>query len=60
MRRNEQKLGQPGQTVLEYARANGLTVDWVYRLARMDKIAHVRVYGRIFITEPSTKPSKSV
>jgi hypothetical protein len=48
MKRNE----QPGQTVLEYARANGLTVDWVYRLARMGRIAHVRVYGRIFITEP--------
>ena len=52
MRRNEQKLGQPGQTVTEYARTNGLTIDWVYRLARMGKIAHVRVYGRIFITEP--------
>jgi hypothetical protein len=52
MRRNEQKPGQPGQTVLEYARANDLTVDWVYRLARMGKIAHVRLYGRIFITEP--------
>jgi hypothetical protein len=52
MRRNEQKLGQPGQTVLEYACANGLTVDWVYRLVRMGKIAHVRLYGRIFITEP--------
>ncbi len=50
MKRNE----QPGQTVLEYARANGLTVDWVYRLARMGKIAHVRVYGRVFITEPNS------
>ena len=43
---------QPGQTVTEYARANGLTIDWVYRLARMGKLSHIRVYGRIFITEP--------
>jgi hypothetical protein len=48
MKRNE----YPGQTVTEYARANGLTVDWVYRLARMGKLSHVRLYGRIFITEP--------
>jgi hypothetical protein len=59
-KRIEQKLGQPGQTVLEYARANNLTVDWIYRLARMGRLSHVRVYGRVFITEPNTKPSKSV
>ena len=52
MRRNEQKLGQPGQTVLEYARANDLTLDWIYRLVRMGRLSHVRLYGRIFITEP--------
>jgi hypothetical protein len=54
VKRNE----QPGQTVLEYARANGLTLDWVYRLARMGKIAHVRVYGRVFITEPTARPER--
>lgn len=42
----------PGQMVTEYARANGLTIDWVYRLARMGKLSHIRVYGRVFITEP--------
>jgi hypothetical protein len=50
MKRLEPK---PGQTPVEYARANGLTVDWIYRLVRMGKIAHIRVYGRIFITEPT-------
>ena len=48
MKRSE----HPGQTVVEYARANGLTVDWIYRLVRMGRIAHIRVYGRVFITEP--------
>jgi hypothetical protein len=52
MRRNEQKPAEPGQSALAYARANDLTVDWVYRLARMGKLSHVRLYGRIFITEP--------
>jgi len=52
---------QPGQTALAYARANGLTVDWVYRLARMGKLAHVRIYGRVFITaNPKTQARKSV
>jgi len=48
MKRNE----QPGQTPVEYARANGLTVDWIYRLVRLNRLSHVRLYGRIFITEP--------
>lgn len=54
MKRN----AQPGQTVLEYARANGLTVDWVYRLARMGKLSHVRLYGRVFITERKARPGR--
>jgi hypothetical protein len=48
MKRHE----QPGQTVTEYARANGLTLDWVYRLVRMGKLSHIRLYGRVFIMEP--------
>lgn len=48
MKRSE----QPGQTPLEYARANGLSIDWVYRMVRMGKLSHIRLYGRIFITEP--------
>jgi hypothetical protein len=51
----KKKIDQPGQTVVEFARANDLTVDWVYRLARMGKIAQIRLYGRIFITEPSVR-----
>lgn len=52
MKRTEQKPTEPGQSALAYARANDLTVDYVYRLARMGKLSHVRVYGRVFITEP--------
>lgn len=54
MKRSE----QPGQTAVEYARANGLTVDWVYRLARMGRLAHVRLFGRVFITEPKARPER--
>lgn len=43
---------QPGQTPVEYARANGLSLDWIYKLVRLNRISHVRLYGRIFITEP--------
>ena len=46
---------QPGQTVTEYARATGLSVDWVYRQVRAGKIAHVRLYGRVFITQPKAQ-----
>ena len=46
---------QPGLSVTEYARENNLTTDWIYRLARLGRIDHVRIYGRIFITEPSRK-----
>ena len=46
------KPTKPGQTVNDYARTTGLNVDWVYRQVRAGKIAHVRLYGRIFIIEP--------
>ena len=49
---------QPGQRPVEYARANGLTVDWVYRLVRLNRLGHIRLYGRIFITEPKTHAQK--
>jgi hypothetical protein len=55
MKRSE----QPGQTVSEYARANDLTLDWVYRLVRMGKLGHIRLYGRIFITEPNAQKGKA-
>ena len=46
---------QPGQTPIEYARANGLSLDWVYRLVRMGKLGHIRMYGRIIIMEPKAQ-----
>lgn len=49
---------QPGQTPVQYARANGLSVDWIYRQVRMGKLSHIRLYGRIFITEPKTQAQK--
>ena len=52
MKRTGQKPAEPGQSALAYARANGLTVEWVYKLVRTGKLSHVRVYGRIFICEP--------
>ena len=55
MKRNE----QPGQTVLEYARDNGLTLDWVYRLVRLGRLSHVRVFGRIFILEPKAQKGEA-
>ena len=58
MKRTEQKTAEPGQSALAYARANGLTVDWVYRLARMGRLAHVRLYGRVFITEPKARAER--
>jgi hypothetical protein len=49
---------KPGQTVTEYARANGLTVDWIYRLVRLNRLSHIRLYDRIFITEPNAQKGK--
>ena len=47
----ESTLIAPGLTPAEYAREHGVTLDWVYRLCRVGRLSHERVFGRLFIVE---------
>jgi excisionase family DNA binding protein len=45
----ESKFVAPGPTPAEYARQQGVSIDWIYRLIRTGKLPHTKVLGRVFI-----------
>ena len=45
----ESTLIAPGLTPAEYARKHDVTLDWVYRLCRIGRLPHERVFRRLFI-----------
>ncbi len=53
------RIEHSGLTPVEYSRANGLSLDWVYRLVRMG-ISHIRMYGGIIIAEPKAERIHSI